>query len=60
MNSDQLSSTIRTVLKVGGTILVTLGVVDATSIGVIGDAAFAIIGGALALWGQYLSWKQHA
>lgn len=59
MNEDQLSSVIRSGLKILGTVLTTLGLVDATQAGIIVDALLVISGAAATLWGSWLSWKTH-
>jgi len=53
MNTDQILSSVRTLLKIAGTILVTKGVTDSAT-------AEAVIGAFLTLLGIYLSHAFHA
>ena len=55
--NKQTKSLVRTALKVVGTALVTMGVIDAQDVPTVIDAVQAIAGGLSVLAGVYLSWK---
>jgi hypothetical protein len=59
MNSEQTSSLIRAGLKIGGTALVTFGVMSNGQADQLVPVVTEIVGGIAALVGLFMSWKIH-